>query len=165
MRALIARFAVSLALNEETSRLINHILQYVPPKPAPEAPSVTKPKKKAKEVTYEVLNPGAPSPASGPEASPEPEDGSDVEELPQLTPSLEAFSKIPPGEYEQSYKFIQQHRDVYVPNASSDALLIAAFTAEGEGKKKYARQCVHQSLLLQYCDKLGKDGVGVFFKK
>lgn len=118
-------------------------------------------------MTYEVLNSGAPSPAPVPDPSPEPEDGSDAEEteLPQLTPSLEAFAKIPPGEYEKSFRFIQEHRDVYVPGASSDALLIAAFTAEGEGKKKHARQCVHQSLLLQYCDKLGKDGVGIFFKK
>jgi len=48
---------------------------------------------------------------------------------------------------------------------AADALLVAAFTAEGKGKSKYAKQCVHQSLLLQYGEKLGKDGVGIFFKK
>lgn len=42
---------------------------------------------------------------------------------------------------------------------------MAAFTAQSDGKPKYAKQCVHQSLLLQYCDKLGKDGVAVFFKR
>jgi len=84
--------------------------------------------------------------------------------LPELTPSLEAFSKLPIGDYEKSFHFIQEHRDVYVPGAA-DALLIAAFTAQGEGKAKWAKQCVHQSLLLQYCEKLGRDGVGLFFKK
>ena len=48
---------------------------------------------------------------------------------------------------------------------ASDALLVAAFTAQGDGKAKYAKQCVHQSLLLQYCEKLGKDGVSIFFKR
>jgi cell division cycle protein 37 len=84
--------------------------------------------------------------------------------MPELTSSLEAFSKIPLGDYQGSFEFIQQHRDVYVLGAS-DALLVAAFTAERDGNSKYAKQCVHQSLLIQYCEKLGRDGVGVFFKK
>lgn len=81
-----------------------------------------------------------------------------------MTPSLEAFSHLPLKGYEQSWNFIKEHRDVVVPGAS-DALLVAAFTSQGEGKSKYAKQCVHQSLLLQYCDKLGKDGVSVFFRR
>ena len=114
-------------------------------------------------TTIEVLNPKAaePSTSGAPTAEPEVED---EEGLPELTPSLEAFSKIRLGDYQKSFEFIQQHRDVYVPGAS-DALLVAAFTAEGDGKSKYAKQCVHQSLLIQYCEKLGRDGVGVFFKK
>ncbi|KAF9013206.1 hypothetical protein BDQ17DRAFT_1386816 [Cyathus striatus] len=86
------------------------------------------------------------------------------EELPELTPTLEAFSKLPLKGYEKSFEFIQAHRDVVVPGAS-DALLVAAFKAQSDGKSKYAKQCVHQSLLLQYCEKLGPDGVGIFFKK
>lgn len=86
------------------------------------------------------------------------------DDLPEMTPSLEAFSRLPLRAYEQSYKFIQQHGDVYVQGAQ-DALLIQAFTAEGTGESKYAKQCVHQSLLLQYCEKLGKDGVRIFFKR
>ena len=84
--------------------------------------------------------------------------------MPELTPSLEAFSKLPLGAYEQSFRFIQAHPDVVVSGAS-DALLVASFRAEGDGKPKYAKQCVHQSLLLQYCEKLGGDGVRVFFNK
>ena len=44
-------------------------------------------------------------------------------------------------------------------------LLVEAFKAEGDGETKYAKQCVHQSLLLQYGEKLGRDGVQVFFRK
>lgn len=94
----------------------------------------------------------------------EDEDEDDDEGLPDLTPSLEAFSKLPLRAYEKSFQFIQTHNDVFVPGAS-DALLVAAFRAQSSGKSTYAKQCVHQSLLLQYCEKLGKDGVSVFFRK
>lgn len=66
--------------------------------------------------------------------------------------------------YEESWEFIKSHRDVMVPGAS-DALLVAAFTAESNGQFRYAQQCVNQSLLIQYCEKLGGDGVRVFFRK
>ncbi|KAJ2929331.1 hypothetical protein H1R20_g7757, partial [Candolleomyces eurysporus] len=141
--------------------------KYVPPKPEP-APvphhkaieSAVKGKNKVTE--FEVLNPkaAAASPAS---TSHEEADDHDVE-LPEMTPSLLEFSKIAMGEYEKSFRFIQQHRDVYVPGAS-DALLVAGFEAESQGKHAYAKKCIHQSLLLQYCEKLGRDGVGIFFKK
>ncbi|KAJ3506570.1 hypothetical protein NLJ89_g6797 [Agrocybe chaxingu] len=142
--------------------------KYVPPKPAPPPIPLTKsePKKekgKEKATTVEVLNPKAVESTTSAPVS-KPDDDEAAEGLPDLTPSLDAFSKLPLGDYEKSFHFIQQHRDVYVPGAS-DALLVAAFTAQGEGKPKYAKQCIHQSLLLQYCEKLGPDGVGVFFKK
>jgi len=107
---------------------------------------------------FETLNPKA---AAAPATADE-----DVEEddLPDLTPSLEAFSKLPLHAYEASWKFIQAHRDVVVPGAS-DALLVASFRAQSNGHPGYAKQCVHQSLLLQYCEKLGADGVRVFFQK
>ncbi|KAF8627453.1 hypothetical protein AX17_006267 [Amanita inopinata Kibby_2008] len=148
--------------------------KYVPPKPTPAAlPAASdKPPKTTgtKTTEYEVLNPKAaavPSSSSAPAPSEEEAEAADDEEeesLPELTPSLEAFSQLPVRAYDKSFEFIQQHRDVVVPGAS-DALLVAAFRAQREGKSKYARQCVHQSLLLQYCDKLGVDGVRVFFKK
>ena len=87
-----------------------------------------------------------------------------MDELPELTPSLEGFSRISVRGYEESWEYIKAHRDVYVPGAS-DALLVAAFRAQSDGDSKWALQCVHQSLLLQYCDKLGKDGPSMFFRK
>jgi cell division cycle protein 37 len=112
----------------------------------------------------EVLNPGAAA-SSTPSATANEDENDDEEgELPELTPALVAFSKIPLRAYDKSFEYIQQHREVYVPGAS-DALLVAAFRAQSQNKPKYAKQCIHQSLLLQYCEKLGADGVGVFFKK
>ena len=81
-----------------------------------------------------------------------------------MTPSLEEFARIPLWEFEKSWLFIQNHRDVVVPGAS-DALLISSFKAQREGRSKYAKQCVHQSLILQYGEKLGKDGVQLFFRR
>jgi cell division cycle protein 37 len=81
-----------------------------------------------------------------------------------MTPSIAEFSKLPLGGFQQSWDFIKAHRDVVVDGAS-DALLVAGYRAEREEKHKYAKQCVHQSLLLQYAEKLGRDGVSVFFKK
>ncbi|KAJ7016661.1 Cdc37 N terminal kinase binding-domain-containing protein [Mycena alexandri] len=139
--------------------------QYVPPKPEP-APlpiaakldKTTKPKAKTTTTEIEVLN----APRVEPAEEEEEEDLDD--DIANLTPSIEAFSKIPLRAFEQSFRFIQQHRDVVVPGAS-DSLLGAAFKAQYDNKPKYSKQCVHQSLLLQYGDKLGVDGLGVFFKK
>ena len=119
-------------------------------------------KAKTKTTEIEVLNPKASSSSSAP--PPPDTDTEEEDSLPQLSPSLVGFSKIPVGNFEKSYEYIQGHRDVIVEGAS-DALLVAAFEAESEGKTKYAAQCVFQSLLLQYCDQLGKDGVGVFFRR
>ena len=111
-----------------------------------------------------MINPKGVAAATDTFASSSKTDEEELTDLPELTPSLEAFSKLPLRGYERSWEFIKQHRDVVVPGAS-DALLVAAFTAQGDGKAKYAKQCVNQSLLLQYCDKLGKDGVAIFFKR
>ncbi|KAF6755819.1 hsp90-like protein [Ephemerocybe angulata] len=141
--------------------------KYVPPKPEP-APVLhhktidEKAKGKKKVVEYETLNPSAVE-KSAPSTS-QAENDDDDDELPEMTPSLLEFSKINLGQYEKSFEFIQTHRDVYVPGAS-DALLVAAFEAQSQGKPKYAKKCIHQSLLLQYCEKLGPNGVGMFFKK
>jgi cell division cycle protein 37 len=142
--------------------------KYIPAKPAPEPVIKPKqPKKKTTTTEIEVLNPKASASTSSATPSStsaiKDEDLDDME-LPEMTPSLLGFSKIPYGDFEQSFRYIQAHRDTVVEGAS-DALIVAAFTAESEGKHKYARQCVHQSLLLQYCEKIGGDGVRMFFGK
>ncbi|PQE05443.1 Hsp90 co-chaperone Cdc37 protein [Rutstroemia sp. NJR-2017a BBW] len=52
-----------------------------------------------------------------------------------------------------------------VQAVETDGLLVMAFNTAIQGKDDFARQCVHQALLLQYCRALGKDGVGLFFKR
>ncbi|KAN0139805.1 Cdc37 N terminal kinase binding domain containing protein [Lactarius tabidus] len=138
--------------------------KYIPAKPEP-APVI---KTKSTSKTHiEVLNPAStPSePSASASTSMAPDDNGDEDaELPHMTPALEEFAKLPLWSFEKLWLYIQNHREVVVPGAS-DALLVSAFRAQRDGKSKYAKQCVHQSLVLQYGEKLGKDGVQLFFKR
>lgn len=122
----------------------------------------------------ELLNPGAAArdplnrttsdQSSGAEADVEDggiaEDDADI----QASPDAKAFANIAEGDYQSSLRFISGHPGIL--NArDTDGLLVEAFNAELDGKHKHARQCVHQALLIQYCRQLGKDGVGLFFKR
>ncbi|KAF9649444.1 hypothetical protein BDM02DRAFT_3268763 [Thelephora ganbajun] len=148
---------------------------YIPSKPEP-APlpgalgTSTTHKKKATTTTveYEVLNPksvASSSTAPPPDLNEDDEIQEDEADIvPEVTPVIAEFSKLPLGGFQASWDFIRAHRDVVVPGAS-DALLVAGYRAEREGKHEYAKRCVHQSLLLQYGEKLGRDGISVFFGK
>ncbi|KAF7365110.1 Hsp90 co-chaperone Cdc37g [Mycena venus] len=107
--------------------------KYVPPKPEPAplpiAAKLDKPSKPKTKTEFEVIN----APQSEPAAEEENDDLDD--DIANLTPSLEAFSKIPLRGFEQSFRFIQEHRDVVVPGAS-DTLLGAAFKAQYDNKPK-----------------------------
>ena len=143
-----------------------------PAEPQPIKSSLSKSKDKGKKkstTTIETLNAPAPAQDSAPKIEEEPDDDDDSEaedagNLPNLTAELLGFSKIKIGDYERSYHYIQEHRSVYVSGAD-DALLVAAYDAESKGQHKYAKQCVNQALLLQYCEKLGKDGPALFFRR
>ena len=74
------------------------------------------------------------------------------------------FAKIKLGDYRASLNFISEHPEV-VAERETDGLLVEAFNASMKGNDAYARSCVHQGLLLQYCRSLGRDGVGLFFKR
>ncbi|CAG8444153.1 15895_t:CDS:2 [Funneliformis mosseae] len=65
---------------------------------------------------------------------------------------------------EKSFKFITKHPEV-VSQEIVDQILAEAFQSQLKGKAKYAKQSVHQAWLLQYCQKLGKDGVTLFFRR
>ena len=82
----------------------------------------------------------------------------------KLTPEARQFANIKLGDYRSSLQFISQHPDI-VTESTQDALLVEAFNAQMKGQDNYARTCVHQGLLIQYCRQLGKDGVGLFFKR
>ncbi|KAI4214782.1 MAG: hypothetical protein LQ351_002858 [Letrouitia transgressa] len=147
-------------------------------------PPPAKQKEKPKEAV-EVLNPGALKKnnqtdsaglSSGAEADvDEPGVTTDIkkagagaddddEEDVQPTELGKRFAKIKKGDYKQCLQFIAENREV-VAERETDGLLIEAFNAQMDKNSDYAKQCVHQALLLQYCRSLGKDGVGLFFKR
>jgi cell division cycle protein 37 len=87
---------------------------------------------------------------------------------PVASPMAKMFGKIAYGDYKASLQFISAHPEI-LAEKETDGLLVEAFnaqsTAKGKKEEDYARQCVHQALLLQYCRQLGKDGVGLFFQR
>lgn len=128
-----------------------------------------KPAAKPKAEAVEVLNPGSlnnkkkfirsdSAQSSGADAAENHDD--DVE----ASPLGKEFAKIKPGDYKACLDFISQHHEV-VAERETDGLLIEGFNAQMDGQAAYAKQCVHQALLLQYCRSLGRDGVGLFFKR
>ncbi|QRV92342.1 HSP90 co-chaperone Cdc37 [Ceratobasidium sp. AG-Ba] len=121
------------------------------------------PKKKTVE-TIEVLNPKGKGKEVESPAAPSQAEDDDDEPLPELTPTLAEFALLPLGDFDSAFKFIQAHHDIFTPGAT-DALLLAGFRAQMKGESKYAKQCVNRSLMLQYCEKLGRDGVSLFFQR
>ncbi|KAJ3116078.1 hsp90 co-chaperone Cdc37 [Phlyctochytrium bullatum] len=77
--------------------------------------------------------------------------------------NLEVFSNLPP-DFEKSFQFLLAHPYLAKQNFS-DEVLAQAFHLEMQGKRAAARRCVHQSLILQYCDALGADGIRLFFAR
>lgn len=139
-----------------------------PPPPSTVKPSGAKPK-----AAVEVLNPKAlektTSLDSGADADvdePTPPVGGDSsdDEDHHATEIGKKFARIKMGDYRACVNFIGEHPEV-IAERETDGLLIMAFDAELAGKSSVAQQCVHQALLLQYCRTLGRDGVGLFFKR
>ena len=138
-----------------------------------------KPKQKSKAEAVEVLNPGSvkknqlrrfdsEGQTSGADADVD-EPGStdnlkDDDQDIEPTKLGKEFAKIKIGSYRDCLKFISEHHEV-LAERETDGLLMEAFNAQMDGKAAYSKQCVHQALLLQYCRTLGKDGVGLFFKR
>jgi cell division cycle protein 37 len=74
--------------------------------------------------------------------------------MPPLTPSAREFSKIKSSDYSASYLAIQRDPSLYTDESATMAIMGEAYDAEVEGRKAYAKNCVHQSLLLEYCHTL-----------
>jgi len=90
-------------------------------------------------------------------------DEDDTENV-RASKNAKEFAKISVGDYRECLQFITKHPDI-LTESDSDGLLVEAFDAQMAGRDKFAKQCVHQALLLQYCRQLGRDGVGLFFKR
>ena len=131
-------------------------------------PKAEKAVSKGKSGAPELLNPsslnnevGAVS--SGAEADIE-DDGPEDEENIKPSELGKKFAKIRIGDYSTCLQFISAHPEI-VAERETDGLLVEAFNSQLDGKEEYARQCVHQGLLLQYCRSLGRDGISLFFKR
>jgi cell division cycle protein 37 len=134
-------------------------------KPTPAAP--------ASSVQPELLNPGHKTKGDGAltsGAEADIEDGaSDDDADIEASATAKRFAKISLGDYASSLEFIGRNPAI-LSERETDGLLVEAFNAQSnangqKSQEDYARQCVHQALLLQYCRQLGKDGVGLFFKR
>jgi len=93
------------------------------------------------------------------------EEISEAAESDQIT-SKEAQEFAEIKSLEISYKYLSAHPGI-VNQAQSDEILAEAFRLQmrGGADAKKCKQYIHQSLLLQYCSLLGKDGVVMFFKR
>lgn len=133
------------------------------PKPKPEAVEVLNPGPAKKGKMKRLDTDGQTSGADADVDEPDPAqivEGDDVEP----TKLGKEFAKIKLGQHQESRRFISQHPQI-LDERETDGLLMEAFTASMEGKATYAKQCVHQGLLTQYCRTLGKGGADLFFKR
>ena len=135
--------------------------------------------KSSKGESVEVLNPGSlkknelkrldEAQSSGADADIDEDknalaDKDDDDENIEASELGKKFAKIKIGDYKTCLQFISENPSV-LAEKETDGLLVAGFDAQMKGNADYAKQCVHQALLLQYCRSLGKDGVRLFFKR
>jgi cell division cycle protein 37 len=115
----------------------------------------------AKESTVELLNPNY---NAASESTPKDDKAGKDDDAVSASPAAQEFAKIKAADYRESHAFLTKHPEI-LSEKETDGLLVLAFDAQLEGRADYARNCVHQALLLQYCRSLGRDGVALFFKR
>jgi cell division cycle protein 37 len=121
-----------------------------------------KPEENGKPTTekVELLNPNFDINNPNSLSEVEPKDDDEV----QASADAQKFANIKSNDYRESNNFISSHPSI-LSEKEQDGILMLAFDAQLEGRDDFARNCVHQALLLQYCRALGKDGVALFFKR
>lgn len=126
--------------------------------------SKTEEKGAGSSTQVELLNPGSSNAASSSGASKEDVKVDDEDAELEASPAGKKFGSIKANDYSSSLQFLSKNPQILVER-ETDGLLVMAFDAALENKDDLTRQYVHQGLLLQYCRALGKDGVGLFFKR
>ncbi|KAK3495080.1 uncharacterized protein B0T23DRAFT_428011 [Neurospora hispaniola] len=111
----------------------------------------------------ELLNPNYSATDSLPAPSTTTNDDDDDAEI-EASPAAKQFASIKADDYRESLAFLTKHPEI-LTEKETDGLLVLAFDAQLQNRDDYARNCVHQALLLQYCRALGRDGVALFFKR
>ena len=171
------------------------LTQHVSKPDAPiENPGKKKQTTTTKTQHIETLNPGAvqAAPAAAPAAAPGASAAteSDDEDAPTVTPVMKAFASLPTAlknvplsttgfpegfnpakelklePFQEAFHYLGQHKELlHASYGTADALLMLAFESQMAGQKALARMCTEKALLVQYCNKLGPDGVSLFFKR
>ncbi|POY75230.1 hypothetical protein BMF94_1862 [Rhodotorula taiwanensis] len=120
------------------------------------------------ETTIETLNSPAVQNAQAAQQAELGEGGSsDEADVPPLSPSALAFSRIGSLDWPSVMRAISSDPSL-LSEETGDALLVEAFSAAMKGTKdgeKRARNCVEKALVGQYCRSLGRDGVALFFQR
>ncbi|KAF9890900.1 hsp90 co-chaperone Cdc37 [Aspergillus nanangensis] len=114
--------------------------------------------------SVELLNPNAGASTSSQQVGAADDDEEVDPEDMKASDLAKRFAKIPRDDYRTLLQFISEHPAI-VAEKETDGLLVEAFNSQMAGNDDYARQCVHQGLLLQYCRSLGRDGISLFFKR
>ncbi|KAJ9475586.1 Hsp90 co-chaperone Cdc37 [Pseudozyma hubeiensis] len=163
------------------------------PEPQPK-PTAEKGKKKT-ESTIETLNSpstaSAWTSAKPITANDDDEEDDEEDEIPEADDVMRQFADLPPcvptsiplsastlpsnfdpakslniSAFETALQFLSKHKILLSPNNNTtDSLLLEAFNAQMASKTSLARRCVEKSLMIQYCQKLGPDGVNLFFRR
>ncbi|KAJ5584218.1 uncharacterized protein N7459_004018 [Penicillium hispanicum] len=115
----------------------------------------------SKQTDVELLNPAAGSQPSTNQAENDDDDDPANVEISDLA---KRFALLKSGDYTAYLQFISSNPQI-VAEKETDGLLVEAFNSQMKGQEDYARQCVHQGLLLQYCRSLGPDGIKLFFSR
>ncbi|WFD30564.1 hsp90 co-chaperone Cdc37 [Malassezia sp. CBS 17886] len=143
---------------------------------------------KVAQQEIETLNPKSASHAAS--GAPPPGDSDEEEdEAPTLTPAMRelaslpsvlaplplAAASLPPNflgkqldldRFQKAFQFLGAHKELLRESSgAADALLVQAFEAQMARQPSLARACTEKALLIQYCNKLGRDGVSLFFKR
>ena len=160
------------------------------PEPEPK-PAASKGKKKAETVIETLNSPSASgsAPAAQPSSGNESDDEED--EIPEADDVMRQFAQLPPcvpisiplsastlpsnfdpakslniAAFETALQFLSKHKILLNPaNNTTDSLLLEAFNAQIATNSSLARRCVEKALMIQYCNKLGPDGVNLFFRR
>ncbi|SAM85932.1 related to Hsp90 co-chaperone Cdc37 [Ustilago bromivora] len=163
------------------------------PQPEVKRKSASKGEKKAETVIETLNNPSSSTSAAGaPSSTPTATAAeSDEDDIPEADDIQRQFADLPccvpssiplsastiPSEFdptkslninafETALQFLSKHKLLLHPSSNTtDSLLLEAFNAQMASKSSLARRCVEKALMIQYCNKLGPDGVNLFFRR
>lgn len=123
----------------------------------------SKGKEKQKETSIEVLNSEASQGQSQGQIQSQNKNDDEEDDV-NASDAAKEFAKIPVGQYQKAYSYLQSHPKI-INEKEKDGLMMEAFQMQLDGDTASMERTVHNALLLQYCYTLGPDGLTRFFSK